>query len=115
MTQEEINKVAQEYAETMAKLFPELKETTSIDRKEEILKEAINDCLKKQYVIRYMSIIIISVSLFILMFLFLGHANISFKPFSISIPYWHRAVGITLVVIGVCVYNIGERFSGYKE
>lgn len=59
--------------------------------------------------------IIISVSLFILMLLFLGHANISLKPFSISIPYWHRAVGITLVVIGVCVYNIGERFSGYKE
>ncbi|WP_288861660.1 hypothetical protein [uncultured Bacteroides sp.] len=26
MTQEEINKVAQEYAEAMAKLFPELKE-----------------------------------------------------------------------------------------
>lgn len=49
------------------------------------------------------------------MLLFLGHANISLKPFSISIPYWHRAVGITLVVIGVCVYNIGERFSGYKE
>lgn len=59
--------------------------------------------------------IIISVSLFMLMFLFLGHANINFKPFSISIPYWHRAVGITLVLIGVCVYNIGERFSGYKE
>lgn len=59
--------------------------------------------------------IIISVSLFIIMILFLGHANISFKPFSISIPYWHRAVGITLVVIGVCVFNVGERFSGYKE
>lgn len=59
--------------------------------------------------------IIISVVLFILMFLFFGHASISFKPFSISLPYWHRAVGITLVVIGVCVYNIGEHKSGYNK
>lgn len=59
--------------------------------------------------------IIISAVLFILMFLLFGHASISFKPFSISLPYWHRAVGITLVVIGVCVYNIGEHKSGYKK
>lgn len=59
--------------------------------------------------------IIISLVLFILMFLFFGHLTISFKPFSISLPYWHRAVGITLVVIGVCVYNIGEHSSGYKK
>ena len=59
--------------------------------------------------------IIISAVLFILMFLFFGHASISFKPFSISLPYWHRAVGITLVVIGVYVYNIGEHKSGYKK
>lgn len=59
--------------------------------------------------------IIISLVLFILMFLSFGHASINFKPFSISLPYWHRAVGITLVVIGVCVYNIGEHSSGYKK
>ncbi|MDE6492469.1 MAG: hypothetical protein K2L37_04900 [Lactobacillus sp.] len=56
--------------------------------------------------------IIISIVFFILLFLFAGHVSISFKPFSISLPYWHRAVGITLVVIGV---NIGEHKSGYKK
>lgn len=61
------------------------------------------------------SIIISVLLLFILMFLFFGQVSISFKPFSISLPYWHRAVGITLVVIGVCVYNIGEHSSGYKK
>lgn len=59
--------------------------------------------------------IIISVVFFILLFLFAGQVSISFKPFSISLPYWHRAVGIILVVIGVCVYNIGEYTSGYKK
>lgn len=59
--------------------------------------------------------IIISVVFFILLFLFAGQFSISFRPFSISLPYWHRAVGITLVVIGVCVYNIGEHTSGYKK
>lgn len=59
--------------------------------------------------------LIISVLLFILMFLFFGQVSISFKPFSISLPYWHRSVGIMLVVIGVCVYNIGEHTSGYKK
>ena len=59
--------------------------------------------------------IIILIVFFILMILSLGQVSISFKPFSISLPYWHRSVGITLVVIGVCVYNIGEHSSGYKK
>lgn len=59
--------------------------------------------------------IIISVVCFIVLFLLFGQVSISFKPFSVSLPHWHRAVGITLVVIGVCVYNIGEHTSGYKK
>lgn len=42
MTQEEINKVAQEYAETMAKLFPELKEKHKYRDKIAQAKNVIN-------------------------------------------------------------------------
>lgn len=53
--------------------------------------------------------------LFVVSFLFIAHTQITFKPFSISLPYWHRAVGISLVVFGVLIYNIGETISGYKK
>lgn len=60
------------------------------------------------------SIIILFV-LFIFMLLSFGQVSISFKPFSISIPYWHRAVGFVLVISGILVYNIGEHSAGYKK
>lgn len=59
--------------------------------------------------------IIILIVLFIYMLLSFGQVSISFKPFSISIPYWHRAVGFVLVIIGMLVYNIGECAAGYKK
>ena len=59
--------------------------------------------------------IIISVVLFTLIFLFIGHLTISFKPFSISLPYWNRALGIVLFVIGLELYCYSERIAGYKE
>lgn len=37
--------------------------------------------------------IIFGIVIFIVTLLFIWNTNISFKPFSISIPYWHRAVG----------------------
>lgn len=60
------------------------------------------------------SIIILFV-LFIFMLLLFGQVSISFKPFRISIPYWHRAAGFVLVIAGILVYNIGEHSSGYKK
>lgn len=59
--------------------------------------------------------IIISVVCFIVLFLLFGQVSISFKPFSVSIPYWHRSVGFVLVIVGILVYNIGEHTSGYKK
>lgn len=59
--------------------------------------------------------IIFCIAIFIITMLFMGNTNISFKPFSISIPYWHRAVGVVLIVSGLMVYNIGEKASGYKK
>lgn len=60
------------------------------------------------------SIIILFV-LFIFMLLSFGQVSISFKPFSVSIPYWYRAVGFVLVIAGILIYNIGEHHAGYKK
>lgn len=58
---------------------------------------------------------IISIIVFIVVFLYIGHFRLSLFPFSISLPYWHRAVGVLLVIIGFIIYNVGEKASGYKE
>ena len=55
------------------------------------------------------------IAIFIIAVLFIGHFRLTFSPFSISLPYWHRALGIVLIVVGCLVYNIGEHMSGYKK
>lgn len=60
------------------------------------------------------SVIILAI-LAVLVLLFIGHLTISFKPFSISLPYWNRALGIVLFVIGLELYCYSERIAGYKE
>lgn len=37
------------------------------------------------------------------------------KPFSISLPGWHKALGILLFFLSMTVYNIGEYTRGYKQ
>lgn len=59
--------------------------------------------------------LIISAAVFVLALLYIGHLHISIKPFSISLPFWHRSVGILLLVIGVYVFSIGEHVTGYKK
>lgn len=53
--------------------------------------------------------------LFILAMLFVGHLSVSFKPFSISLPYWSRSFGLMFIVIGFVLLQFGERRSGYDE
>lgn len=60
------------------------------------------------------SVIILAI-LAVLVLLFIGHLTISFKPFSISLPYWNRALGIVLFIIGLELYCYSERIAGYKE
>ena len=57
----------------------------------------------------------IFLAIFIISALFIGHFRLTFSPFSVSFPYWHRTVGVVLIVAGCLVYNIGERVSGYKR
>lgn len=59
--------------------------------------------------------VIILAILAVFVLLFIGNLTISFKPFSISLPYWHRVVGVLLLCLGMSVYSIGERAKGYKD
>ena len=53
--------------------------------------------------------------IFIIALLWVGDLTITFKPFSISLPSWHKALGIILFVLAMAVYNIGEYAKGYKQ
>ena len=59
--------------------------------------------------------LIFFLAIFIISAIFIGHFRLTFSPFSVSFLYWHRAVGVILIVAGCLVYNIGERVSGYKK
>lgn len=59
--------------------------------------------------------IIIFTIICIIALLWVGDLTITFKPFSISLPGWHKALGIILFVFAMAVYNIGEYAKGYKQ
>lgn len=59
--------------------------------------------------------LIFFLAIFIISALFIGHFRLTFSPFSISLPYCHRALGVVLIVAGCLVYNIGENVAGYKK
>ena len=59
--------------------------------------------------------LIFFIAIFVIAVLFIGHFRLTFSPFSISLPYWHRALGVVLSVVGCWIYNIGEHMSGYKK
>ena len=59
--------------------------------------------------------LIFFLAIFIISALFIGHFRLTFSPFSVSLPYWHRTLGVVLIVVGCLVYNIGEHISGYKK
>lgn len=59
--------------------------------------------------------IVITTILLIMFLLFVGHFQITFKPFSISMPYWHRAVGILFFILSMVIYTYGEYYRGYKD
>ena len=53
--------------------------------------------------------------IFIIALLWVGDLTITFKPFSISLPGWHKPVGILLFFLSMAVYTIGEYTKGYKH
>lgn len=58
---------------------------------------------------------ILFISICIIALLWVGDLTITFKPFSISLPGWHKALGILLFFLSMAVYTIGERTKGYKQ
>lgn len=51
----------------------------------------------------------------IIALLWVGDLTITFKPFSISLPGWCKALGIVLFVLSMALYNVGEYAKGYKH
>ena len=58
---------------------------------------------------------ILFAAIFIIALLWVGDLTITFKPFSTSLPGWHKPVGILLFFLSMAVYNIGEYTKGYKQ
>lgn len=58
---------------------------------------------------------ILFAAIFVIGLLWVGDLTITFKPFSISLPGWHKPVGILLFFLSMAVYNIGEYTKGYKQ
>lgn len=58
---------------------------------------------------------ILVTAIFIIGLLWIGEFTITFKPFSISLPGWYKAVGILLFWLSMAVYAIGENTKGYKQ
>lgn len=58
---------------------------------------------------------IIIVIVAVLAFMYISGLQISFKPFGIQLPYWHRGLGLLLIVIGLILFNVGEYAAGYSK
>lgn len=59
--------------------------------------------------------LIFTAIIFIIALLYIGHLQVSVKPLNVSLPYWHRSLGVLLVIAGVYVFSIGEHVSGYSQ
>ena len=58
---------------------------------------------------------ILFTAILIIGLLWVGDLTITFKPFSVSLPSWYKALGILLFFLSMTVYNIGEYTKGYKQ
>lgn len=55
-------------------------------------------------------------SIILLLFvLFISNLSISFNPFKISLPDWHKGLGVVLLILGFIIYGSGEYYKGYIE
>lgn len=59
--------------------------------------------------------IIIAAILLLVFFVYVGELSVTIEPFSISLPYWHRSVGLLLLGVAFVVYHVGEHTSGYRK
>ena len=58
---------------------------------------------------------IISCVILFVFLLYVGHFYITIKPFTVQLPYWHRSLGLFLLILSFIVYNAGEHAKGYLD
>ena len=55
---------------------------------------------------------IISCVILFVFLLYVGYFSITIKPFTVQLPYWHRSLGLFLLILSFIVYNAGEHAKG---
>lgn len=78
-------------------------------------QSGIKDLQLIDFLLDDMKTIIISCVILIVFLLYVGHLSITIKPFGIQLPYWHRSLGLFLLILSFLIYNIGERAKGYTD
>ncbi|GAB6867013.1 MULTISPECIES: hypothetical protein [Bacteroidaceae] len=58
---------------------------------------------------------IISCVILFVFLLYVGHLSITIKPFTVQLLYWHRSLGLFLLILSFIVYNAGEHAKGYVD
>ena len=58
---------------------------------------------------------IISCVILFVFLLYVGRFSITIKPFTVQLPYWHRSLGLFLLILSFIVYNAGEHAKGYLD
>lgn len=58
---------------------------------------------------------VITLVLFLCCAAFIGHLEISFSPFTIRLPMWHRVVAVLLFAVSIAFWSIGERRDAYSK
>lgn len=58
---------------------------------------------------------IIAIVAFMVVAAFIGHLEISFSPFKVSLPMWHRVIAVVLFGAAFALFSVGERRDAYSE
>lgn len=58
---------------------------------------------------------LITLVLFLCCAALIGHLEISFSPFSVRLPMWHRVIAVLLFVAATVFWSIGERRDAYSK
>ncbi|MDD3038851.1 hypothetical protein [Bacteroides sp.] len=58
---------------------------------------------------------VVSCVILLVCLVYAGHLSITVKPFTNQLPYWHRSLGLFLLILSFIVYNTGERAKGYAD
>lgn len=58
---------------------------------------------------------LITLVLFLCCAAFIGHLEISFSPFYIRLPMWHRVIAVLCFSAALAFWSIGDRRDAYSK